>query len=735
MFISGPGPYFRRGFEAPAGLRRAVLRVTALGVVEAHLNGVRVGDEVLAPGWTAYRSRVLVSTHDVTGLVVAGANALGALVGEGWAGGLLGFLDDRKRYVDRPALYLRLALEYDDRTDVIGTDPRFRSGTGALRANGIYAGETYDARLGADWSHPGFDDSGWSFAEPFDWDPGVLRDAVAPPIRRIEELAPVSVTPLDSDRVIVDFGQNIAGRVRFTVTGDAGRTITVRHAEMLTPGGELETATNRGAAATDRYTLRGGGTPESWEPRFTFHGFRYAEIAGWPGLPSAGDVRAVVLHSDLRRTGWFETSDPLVSRLHENAVRSMRGNFVGLPTDCPQRDERFGWTGDLNAFTPTATFLYDVRSLLGSWLEDLALEQRARGTVPWTVPDVFPMADTPTALWGDAAVSVPWQLYQEYGDLEILQSSHASMAAHLEQVSEHLDADGLWTVGEQFGDWHDPDAPGDDPAGGKTDRYLVATAYLYKAAREMARATELLGRSWMPGFAERVRAAFRREYVTPAGRVAGESATGYALAIMFGLLDDGQLARAGDRLAGVIARDGHRISTGFAGTPRVLDALTMTGHLDTAYAMLLRRESPSFLYPVTMGATTVWERWDAVLSTGELNPELVCSLNHYALGSVADWLHRVVGGLTRTSPGWRSFRIAPQPGGGLTSAAAVHETPHGRAAVAWSIADGTMTVDATVPPETTATVVLPLHPGARTEIVEAGEHRWVYPVTRSAGCG
>jgi alpha-L-rhamnosidase len=732
MFISGPRPaspgdpalYFRRDFAATPGLRRAVLRVTALGVVEAYLNGHRVGDEVLAPGWTSYHHRLMVRTHDVSGLIMPGANTLGAIVGEGWAVGPLGWGNQRGRYADRPALLLRLELEYDDRTDVTETDERFRVGTGAVRANGIYAGEQFDARLDDDgWARPGFDDSGWERARTFDWDPGTLREAVAEPVRRVAELAPVDIRRMGPDRSIVDFGQNISGWVRLTVNGERGRTVTLRHAELLTLDGELETGSNRSAAATDRYTLRGGG-PETWEPRFTFHGFRYAEVSG-----PFDELRAVVVHSDMRRTGWFESSDALVNRLHANAVWSMRGNFVGLPTDCPQRDERFGWTGDINAFAPTATFLYDVRKVLGSWLEDLAADQRAAGVVPWTVPDVFPMPvpHTPTALWGDAAVSVPWELYQEYAEPDVLLTCYPSMTAHLRQVEKHLDADGLWTIGDQFGDWHDPDAPPTDPAAGKADRHLVASAFLCKTAREMARAAHLLGRDAAPftRLADRARAAFRREYVTAAGRVAGESATGYALAIMFDILDSEQRRKAGDRLAALVSNAGHTIPTGFAGTPLLLDALTVTGHLDDAYALLLQRKAPSFLYPVTMGATTCWERWEAVLPDGTLDRTLISSLNHYAFGAVADWLHRVVGGLVRTGPGWRTMRVAPQPGGGITSASAVHETVRGRAAVAWRIADGAMTVDVTVPEGSTATVVLPST--RRTVTVGPGTHAWHYP--------
>ncbi|WP_218040433.1 alpha-L-rhamnosidase [Actinomadura sp. WMMB 499] len=727
-------PHFRREFTVHREPDRATLHATALGIVEPHLNGTRVGDEVLAPGWTSYRHRVPVSAHDVTGLIRRGPNALGAVVGEGWAAGRLGWSAngeaDRHHYTDRPALYLRLELTFGDRTEVIGTDGSFTCATGAVVAHSLYDGEAHDARLEPDgWDLPGFDDGAWSRAVPFAWDERTLIPRTAPPIRRIEELAPVAVSTSPSGRTIVDFGQNIAGRIRLTVTGEAGRTVTVRHAETLLPDGELDVRSLRSAKATDRYTPRGGGEPETWEPRFTVHGFRYAEVDG-----PFDDVTAVVLHSDMPRTGRFETSDERVNRLHANTVRSMRGNFVGLPTDCPQRDERMGWTGDINVFAPTAAFLYDVRGVLGSWLDDLAAEQRERGVVPFTVPDVLPHPSSPTALWGDVAVGLPWTLYRAYGDLEILRRAYGSMTAFVRDVESRLDGDGLWSSGFQFGDWLDPDAPADDSAGAKTDRFLVANAYLCRTTRQLAETARLLGRdadaTRFAALDERVRAAFRREYVSPNGRVTGETATAYALAIVFDVLDPEQERRAGDRLAGLVADAGYTISTGFAGTPHVLPALTRTGHLDDAYRLLLQTSCPSWLYPITMGATTVWERWDAVRPDGTLNPSTMCSLNHYAFGAVAEWLHTTVGGLSPVEPGYRTMRIAPRPGGGLTGASLAHRTPHGEVRVSWRLTEagrhGRMAVEVTVPDGTAATVVLPHHPDGLVAEVAGGDHAWSY---------
>ena len=738
-----PAVYFHREFDAAPDPMRATLFVSALGVVEPYLNGARVGDEVLAPGWTSYRHRLHVSRYDVTELVSPGANALGATVGEGWAVGALTWDNIRNNYADRPALFLQLELEYPDRTEVIGTDESFSIGTGAVRGSGIYAGETYDARLEpAGWSSAGFDSSEWDAAHLFEWDLATLIETSAEPIRRIDELAPVSITATDHGTSIVDFGQVLSGWVRLSVEGEAGTTVTLRHAEVLKPNGEIERETNRTAEATDRYTLAGGGV-ETWEPGFTFHGFRYVEVDGWQGELTSDSLRAIVVHSDMTRTGWFTTSDPLVSQLHENTLWSMRGNFVGVPTDCPQRDERLGWTGDLNAFATTATYLYDVRGVLRSWLQDLAVEQRESGSVPMVVPDVLSAASGgggtmgPTALWGDVAVSLPWELYQEYGDLQILRDCYESMTAFIRQVEALLDGNGLWSAGFQLGDWLDPDAPADNPAGGKTDRHLVASAYLCKTTRELARTSELLGETadaeHFTALHERVRQAFRAEFVTAAGRVVNESATAYALAIMFDILDESQKDKAGQRLAEIVEASGYTIATGFAGTPLVTDALSGTGHIDAAYKLLLQTKSPSFLYPVTMGATTIWERWDAVLPDGSLNSTGMTSLNHYALGAVASWLHRVVGGLARAEAGWTKLMIAPKPGGMLMSASTAHDTVLGRASVDWRVEDGELLLDVVVPEGATATVVLPLHPDALVEEVGSGAHSWRYPAPDGYG--
>lgn len=731
-----PAVYLRRDFDVAEGLVSAQLHVTAVGLIEPHLNGEVVGDEVLAPGWTSYRHRLVVSTHDVTASLRPGANALGAIVGQGWAVGRLGWEGKRHHWSDQPAGWMQLDLHYGDRVETIASGPEFRAGTGGVCANSLYDGETFDATLEpTGWDQPGFDDHSWEPVALHAWDPATLTAPRAPGIRRTEELPPVSITE-SAGTLRVDFGQIITGWVRLTVAGaEPGTQVVLRHSELLHEDGSLDVRTLRTAQATDRWILA-DAQPATFEPRFTFHGFRYVEISGHPGPLAADDIRAVVVHSPLERTGWFSSSNHLLDQLHENTVWSMRGNFVGVPTDCPQRDERLGWTGDINAFAPTAVLLHDAQAFLRNWLADLRAEQAAAGQVPWVVPDVTSTPSSPTALWSDVAVSLPWTLFWEYGDPGILEESYHSMVTFTRQVAALLDDEGLWSSGFQFGDWLDPDAPPDNPAGGKTDRHLVASAYFCLVTQHMALAARELATPEAAEFedlAARVREAFRNEYVTAGGRITGESATAYALAISFGILEPDQEQKAGAHLAHLVARAGYTISTGFAGTPWMLPALASTGQWEAAYQLLTQTRCPSFLYPVTMDATTIWERWDALTPDGQLNDHGMTSLNHYALGAVSAWLYEAVAGIAATAPGWRRFRVAPRPGGGLTHARATHHTVLGRVSAGWRIHDAHMSVEVVVPEGATAQVVLPLDPDGRILDVGPGEHAWRYALPESHG--
>nr|WP_231747295.1 alpha-L-rhamnosidase [Auraticoccus cholistanensis] len=718
------------GHGAPA---RATLRLSALGIVEAWLGGRPVSPDLFTPGWTSYEWRLRYAEHDVTSLLTQPETVLALALGNGWYRGRIGWGEGARVYGEELAALAELRVEYDDgHVQVVGTDGSWRSGASDTTANSLYDGQDVDARRRQPgWTEPGFDDSGWQGVHEVDFELSRLEPYVGPPVRRITELVPQEIWTSPQGRVLVDFGQNLVGWVRVRVQGEAGTTVTLRHAEVLEHG-ELGTRPLRSAKATDRFTLSGG--VDVFEPTLTFHGFRYVEVDGWPGGVDAIDadaLTAVAVSSDLRRIGSFSCSDELVNRLHENAVWGMRGNFLDVPTDCPQRDERLGWTGDIAAFVPTAVRLADAQGFLRDWLRDLALEQSHQdGVVPYVVPDAIKrMASPPdrqpvdtTAVWSDAAVWVPWAVWQAYGDPTVLAEAFDSMTSHVRRVRSKLSPNGVWDTGFQFGDWLDPDADPDHPADAKADRGVVATACAYRSARLTAAAAAVLGREQeqaeMTELADRLRAAFHEVYVSDR-QILSDCTTVYSLALVFDLLDVEQEVWAGERLAELVAESGFRISTGFAGTPFIADALTRTGHVDEAYRLLLQRECPSWLYPVTMGATTIWERWDSMLPDGSINPGEMTSFNHYALGAVTDWLHRVVGGLSALEPGYSRILVAPTPGPGLDWAESVLETPHGRARVRWERSGGGLRVEATVPPGTSA---LARVPGLAETELTPGEH-------------
>ena len=714
-------PLLRREFALDAGhgdVVAAKLTVTALGVVEAWLNGQRVSPDLLTPGWTSYEWRVRYSEYDVTALL-GDSNVLGLALGNGWYRGRLGWSGRNGIYGDTLGAFAQLEVSYaDGHVLVIATDSEWASGPSAVTANDLYDGQTIDARRDSTaWLEPGFASEGWAGVHELEFDLAKLAPNTGPPVRAFAEVQPVSIWQSPSGRTLVDFGQNLVGYVRAAVQGPAGTEIVVRHAEVL-ENDELGTRPLRSALATDRYILSGG--PDVFEPTFTFHGFRYAEITGWPGELSAGDITAVAVGSDLDRIGTFASSNPLLNKFHENVVWGMRGNFLSVPTDCPQRDERLGWTGDIAAFAPTAAYLFDVEAFLKEWLLDVAFEQsHANGVIPYVVPDPLKYLDIPaeitteqesTAVWSDAGVWVPWDLYKAYGDSAVLAQQFDSMASHVRHVESLLSPNGLWDTGFQFGDWLDPDAPPEDPAAAKADTGVVATVSAYHSARIVADAAAVLGRQAeaeeFGAIASGLRAAFTEHYLD-GGVIRSDCTTVYALAIVFDILGADDVEFAGNRLAERAAASGSRVSTGFAGTPFICDALSQTGHLDAAYRLLMEQECPSWLYPVTMGATTIWERWDSMLPDGSINPGQMTSFNHYALGAVADWMHRVVGGISPLAAGYGEVLIAPQPGGGLTEVSTALETRHGRVSVNWAIADGELRVRGEVPAGVRATVRLP----------------------------
>ena len=715
--VGSAAPVVGCRFLVRGPIASARLYTTALGVYEARLNHRRIGDEVLAPGWTSYKKRLCYQTFDVTALLVEGENSLEALLGNGWYRGQLTWLKRRDFYGDRLAYFAQLELSYaDGSVQRVVTDKSWEAAESGVLEDDLYDGQTTDLRKETDGP--------WTPVEVIDWDLAALAAPQGPPVRRIMTLPACELLSRKDGKSLVDFGQNLVGWVRLRLASTSpGQEVTVRHAEVL-ENGELGTRPLRTAKATDKYFLK-GASMEVLEPAFTFHGFRYAEVAGLPDL-DVGQIEAVVIASDLTRTGWFESSSQELNRLHENVVWGMRGNFLAIPTDCPQRDERLGWTGDIQVFSPTASSLFDCAGFLCSWLADLAAEQGEDGNVPLVIPNVLPLG-SPIAVWGDAACVVPWVLYERFGDAGILKVQWESMRGWVDCVASHAGDDFLWSGQFQLGDWLDPSAPPENPAAAKADPDVIATACFARSAEILSRTATVVGDAESAErygeLAARVRQAFADNYVTPAGRVLSDAETVYTLAIAWSLLPtEEQRAGAGRRLADLARLSGHRISTGFAGTPNILDALSGSGYTDDAYRLLFQHEVPSWLYAVSMGATTVWERWDSMLPDGSINPGEMTSFNHYALGAVADYLHRVVAGLAPLEPGYRSITIKPVPGRALSYARARQVTPYGVTEVAWRREAGQFELEVCLPQGTTAQVFLPGRTGAET--VPAGRHKW-----------
>ena len=703
-----PCPYLRREFTANKPIARATLSAAARGVYVLSLNGQRVGDAYFAPGWTDYKKRIAYQTYDVTGLVQAGANALGAILGDGWYAGYVGFDSKRENYGKRPHLLAQLAIEYaDGTTETVGTDEYWQAATGPILFSDMLMGETYDARLTlAGWDTPGFDAAGWMPVNTEgDLPRGVPLVAQAdPPVRMTEELTPRTVTPTAPGTYIFDLGQNMVGWARLKVQGTAGTIIRLRFAEILNPDGSLYITNLRSAKATETYILNGQGV-ETYEPHFTFHGFRYVEITGYPGVPGLDTVTGCVLHSDIPKTGEFQCASPLVNQLVQNIDWGQRGNFLSIPTDCPQRDERLGWLGDAQIFVRTAAGNRDVAAFFTKWMDDVVDAQSPDGGFPDVAPRLVDMSDGAPA-WGDAGVIVPWTIYQVYGDTRILEAHYDAMAHWIEYLHS-VNPDGLWRNrrSNDFGDWLSIAAD--------TDKELLATAYFAYDASLMAKIATVLGKpedaaKYDALFGE-IKAAFNAAFVADDAKLKGDTQTVYVLALRFGLLPEEKRAPAAKHLVEDIEAKGWHLSTGFVGVGYLCPVLTDAGYADVAYRLLLNETFPSWGYSIQHGATTIWERWDGWTTDKGFQDPGMNSFNHYSLGSVGEWLQRYVAGIDTDPdrPGYAHLLLRPRPSHRLPSVRASFETLHGCIASAWRL-DGEMfhwTV--TVPANVTATATLP----------------------------
>lgn len=713
-----PVPYLRKAFHIAKPVASARLYVTALGVHDSWLNGVAVSDAKLDPGWTAYQERLLYAVHDVTASLRQGENVLAAAVGDGWWRGWLTWMERRAVYGDTTAFLAQLEITYaDGSVETIASDDTWRGATGGMLEADLYDGFTGDARdEPAGWQSHGFDDSGWEGVKTLPLPVGLeLRPM---PAVRIVQAWSVTPSPIGEKLWRIDAGQNLAGYLRLRVTGSAGARLTIRHAEVIDDDDTLYTAPLRNAKATDTFVLADG--PALLEPSFTFHGFRYAEIQ-IDGDAVIEQVEVCALSTDMAQSGQFECSDARLNQLFQNVRWSQIGNFVALPTDCPQRDERLGWTGDIQVFADTACINADAGPFLTSWLRDLAIEQRGDGNVPSTVPNVITGHEFEFGGvgWGDAASLVPWSIYGATGDVGLLRQQFASMRHWVDYSASRRDVDGLWTQDFHLGDWLDPGAPVDQPEKATTDSNFIATAYLSRSADVVAQAAQVIG---LHELVAHYRALSREVAAAAWGRWKDHLVTtqaGCAVALEFGIVPEDQVTTVGKALADLVARSDGRIATGFLGTPLVLPALTRVGQMEAAYRLLLNEGCPGWLYQVKHGATTMWERWDAIKQDGSLHAgemtsgggSSMISFNHYAYGAVANWLYQTVAGIALTpgEAGYRRITFAPRPGGGLTNARAAIATPFGEASTSWTI-DGkdSLVLDLRIPAGAAGHVVTPV---------------------------
>ena len=714
-----PSPLFRKEFELIKTIASARIYVTSHGFYEVHLNGKKVGDQVLTPGWTSYGKRLQYQVYDVTDMLLKGNNAIGCLLGDGWYRGTLAWGNNWAVYGKKLGLLLQLKIIYTDGSEsMITSDETWKaSNNGAIRMDDIYNGETFDATKDlTGWNKPGYNDKNWQSVIIGNYNNDNLIASEGSPVRKIQEIKPVKIFRTPKGKLIVDMGQNMVGWLRLKVSGNKGTIVTLRHAEVLDKFGEFYTTNLRAAKCQLTYTLAGTGE-EIYEPRFTFMGFRFVEVTGFPGELTTDNLTGVVVHSDMPVTGSFECSNNLINQLQHNIQWGQKGNFVDVPTDCPQRDERLGWTGDAQAFCRTAAFNLNVSSFFTKWLKDIAADQKQGGEVPDVIPDILnkqgATSAQPSAGWGDVAVIAPWTMYTVYGDKKLLENQYASMKAWVEYIRKKAGESYIWKGGSKYGDWlfYHPPLDNHTEPDGYTEHDFIATAFYAYSTSILAEAAKALGNTddakIYSDLFNRIKEVFINEYVTKAGRVGTNSQTSYVLALKFNLLPDDLRSKAAEFLASDIKSRNNHLSTGFLGTPYLCHVLSDNGYTETAYDLLLQESYPSWLYPVKMGATTIWERWDGEKTDSTFQDPGMNSFNHYAYGAIGDWMYRVSAGIETMGPGYKQIVIQPHPTQKLEYSKASFESSYGTISSGWERKDGKVIVKVRIPVNTTATIILP----------------------------
>ena len=723
-------PIFRKQFTITGSPVEGELQATAMGIYEIHLNGARVGEEYYAPGWTMYQKRLQYQSYDVTPYLRQGENTLDITVARGWCCGKIGFEDRSRIWAQQPELLAALTVTDDQGVrQSLGTDEHWSVGRGPVCASEFFDGETYDARI-----QPG------DFTAPVKSGRGsdMLIAQEGEPVRVTQVLPACAVIKTPKGETVLDFGQNISGFVEFQVDARPGDVVEFTHGEVLDAQGNFYRENYRNARTRITYICKGGG--ETYHPRFAFQGFRYIRLDKWPGrmenLADARCFRAMALHSDMKRIGDFSCSDERVNRLFQNILWGQRGNFLDVPTDCPQRSERLGWTGDAQVFTRAASYNYDVERFFRKWLKDLAACQFPDGGVPRAAPDIL-NDKICAAGWSDAAVICPWQIYLTYGNAQVLEDQFESMRGWIEYLRAQGSEECLWDTGVQYGDWLGLDAPctwnvpiSNADFTGATHPYLIATAYYAYSTGLFVKAGRALGRD-MADYEDlyrRIRKRFQETYVKD-GALLSDTQTGWALALYFGLLPDPAAGAA--RLAQLVEAADNHLTTGFMGTPYLLHALSDNGYGEVAYTLLLQEEYPSWLYTVKQGATTIWECWDGIRPDGSLRPKNMNSFNHYAFGAVADWMYQTAAGIqpVERAPGFQHVRFAPLSDSRLDYCHASIDSRFGKVSGGWTRVGEKIIYQVDIPAGCTATAVI----HGKTEEIGSGLHRYEVEVENEGG--
>lgn len=733
--VNGPSPLLRTAFTINKEIREATAYITSHGFYEAQINGGKVGDAYLTPGWTSYNKRLQYQAYDVKALLKQGDNAIGVTLGSGWYRSPLGPVAPRPDFYGKSlGLLLQIRITYTDGTEkLIISDENWKSSTGALRFAEIYDGSIIDTRLDKKgWATTGFDDHDWQNVKVQTHNNNNLVATVNEPVRQHETFKPVKIITTPKGEKIIDFGQNLVGWVRVTVKGHAGDSIRISHAEVLDKPGNFYTENLRAAKAQNIYILN-DNEKHTFEPQFTWQGFRYIKVQGIKGDLNPDDFTAISLYSDMKVTGSFSCSNPLLNQLQHNIQWGQRGNFLDVPTDCPQRDERLGWTGDAQVFSRTASFNMNVHNFFTKWLKDVAADQYPTGSIPYIIPDIFKTGNNEvggSSGWGDVATIVPWTVYTAYGDQQILDTQYASMKAWVNFITKQT-RNNLWVTGNHFGDWLFYSVNDDrDGVSAITNKYLIAQCFYARSTQILINSAKLLNKKADEQFytqlLQKIKSAFFSEYVTPNGLISSDTQTAYVLALEFDMLPANLRQQAADRLVKNISQYNYHLTTGFLGTPYLCDVLGKYNHADVAYKLLLQDTYPSWLYPIKAGATTIWERWDGIRTDGSFEEASMNSYNHYAYGAIGDWMYQNITGIQSAEAGYKKIIIKPIIGGNLTWAEAGYDCPYGHISSKWKIEAGKLDMTVIIPPNTTADVFVPDAQGKTYQkySVQSGEHHY-----------